>query len=94
MSCSGFLSNKGFCPITRLDYTDDIYYFDNFKFFIDNLGLQFKEDKKSFFIEIFLVYPLYSLACYLKYFFETMIIYHLNPNYVLIQIILFIVLKR
>ena len=86
VSCSGFLSNKGFCPITRLDYTDDdIYYFDNFKFFIDNLGLKYKEDKKSFFIEIFLVYPLYSLACYLKYFFETMIIYHLNPNYVLIS---------
>ena len=34
---------------------------------------------------IFLVYPLYSFACYLKYLFETLIVYHLNPNYVLIS---------
>ena len=50
---------------------------------------QYKVNKSAFFIEIFLVYPLYSLACYLKYFFETMIVYHLNPNYVIISDIIY-----
>ena len=52
---------------------------------IYNLGDQYNKDKISFFIEIFVVYPLYSLACFMKYFFETMVVYHLNPNYVLIS---------
>ena len=61
------------------------HYFDSFKIYANNLRIEFDEDKASFFIEIFLVYPLYSLACYLKYFFETLIIYHLNPIYVLLS---------
>ena len=63
----------------------DSHYFDSFKIYANNLRNEFDEDKVSFFIEIFLVYPLYSLACYLKYFFETLIIYHLNPIYVLLS---------
>ena len=49
------------------------------------MSKQYQVNKSAFFIEIFLVYPLYSLACYLKYYFQTMIVYHLNPNYVLIS---------
>ena len=69
-----------------LNGTDNNTYFDSFTIYGNNLQEKFNKDKKpEFFVEIFLVYPLYSLACYSKYFFETMIIYHLNPNYVLIS---------
>ena len=68
--------------------------FDSFTIFGNNLKKQFKEKKTTFFLEIFLVYPLYSLACYSKYFFETMIVYHLNPNYVLISDTIFYSIKK
>ena len=75
-----FIDNK-FCHLNE----EDNFYFDSFKMYKYNMSKQYQLNKSAFFIEIFLVYPLYSLACYLKYFFETMIVYHLNPNYVLIS---------
>ena len=85
VKCSEFLKNNGLCYITQIDDENNAAYFDNFKIFINNLKIQYNNSKKAFFIEIFLVYPIYSLACYLKYFCETLIIYFLNPNYVLIS---------
>ena len=82
VKCNENLIQKELCPSVG-DNND--HYFDSFIIFGNNLKEQFKKYKSHFFIEIFLVYPLYSLACYSKYFFETMIVYHLNPNYVLIS---------
>ena len=84
VKCNGNLIRKKLCSSVRDDNNKD-YYFDSFIIFGNNLKDQFNTNKSHFFIEIFLVYPLYSLACYLKYFFETLIVYHLNPNYVLIS---------
>ena len=82
VKCNQNLILKSICPIVG-DNND--YYFDSFIIFGNNLKNKYQSDKPAFFIEIFLVYPLYSLACYSKYFFETLIVYHLNPNYVLIS---------
>ena len=91
VKCNTTLNNKGFCSLKQ---QDDSNYFDSFKIFKNNLKIQYENNKSAFFIELFLVYPLYSLACYLKYYFETMIIYYLDPNYVLISDnVYFIVIK-
>ena len=44
-----------------------------------------KENKTSFYLEILLVYPLYSFLCYIKYLYETLVVWHLNPNFVLLS---------
>ena len=81
VNCNEGLIKKGLCSLTQ---SDNNGYFDSFKIFKNNLEIQYKTNKSAFFIEIFLVYPLYSFACYLNYYCETMIVYRLNPNYVLI----------
>ena len=82
IKCNEVLTDKQLCWLSG---EDNIYYFDSFKIYKNNMSKQYQVNKSAFFIEIFLVYPLYSLACYLKYYFQTMIVYHLNPNYVLIS---------
>ena len=90
VKCSEDLTNKGLCSLTG---SDNFSYFDSFKIFKNNMSIKYQENKSAFFIEIFLVYPLYSLVCYLKYYCETMIIYHLNPNYVIISDIIYYSVK-
>ena len=84
VNCSQFLTEHHLCSINS-ETDNNKAYFDNFKRFINNLEFQYKTDKAAFFIEVCIVYPLYPLACYLKHFCETMIIYHLDPNYILIS---------
>ena len=90
VKCSESLTNKGLCSLTG---SDNFSYFDSFKIFKNNMSIQYQKNKSAFFIEIFLVYPLYSLACYLKYYFETMIVYYLNPNYVILSDIIYYSVK-
>ena len=87
--CNKMMIENKLCPITRPDYKDGAVYFDNFVIFIYNLEDQYKKNKAAFFIEILVVYPLYSFSCYLKYFFETMVIYLFSPIYVLISDIVY-----
>ena len=44
-----------------------------------------KSDKTSFYLEILLIYPLYSLAWFIKNYYEALIVLYLNPNFVLIS---------
>ena len=61
--------------------------------YLDNIPLYFSEmkniynnkDYKAFYIEIFVVIPLYSLANFGEFAFEIVIILYLNPNYILIS---------
>ena len=78
-------SFKKLCPIHEPDYKNDTIYLDNFLIFFGNLGNKYKENKTEFFLEILLIYPLYAFIGFFKYFCETMIVYLLNPNYVLIS---------
>ena len=83
VKCNEKLIGIGVC--TSVGSDQNSFYFDSFTTFRNNLLKKYNSDKRTeFFVEIFLVYPLYSLACYGKYFFETMVVHYLNPNYVLI----------
>ena len=86
VECRGLMAENNLCPISHPDYDNGkAHYFDNALIFFSNLGDQFDKDKLSFFLEIFIVYPLYSFICFAKYFCETMVVYLLDPNHVLIS---------
>ena len=93
VSCNESLSKNKLCPVSHLDYNEN-YYFDNFSIFLINLGEQFNNNKTSFFLEIFLVYPLYAFICFLKYFYETLVVLYLNPYYVLLSDEIFYCVKK
>ena len=83
VNCNEVLTKKKLCPILKPEH--QFAYLDNFFVFFDSLGSKYRENKKDFFLEILLIYPLYSFIGFMKYFCETMIIYHLNPYYVQIS---------
>jgi hypothetical protein len=60
-------------------------YYDNLISYFNDLGeLLNKNEKYMFYSEIFLVCPLYAFGKFMQLLFEMLIIYHLNPLYVLI----------
>jgi hypothetical protein len=83
-----------FCPLYRTDYDGGNHFFDNFKIYILNMQERLKEDKTSFYLEIFLVYPLYSIICFFKYLNETLVVWHLDPNFVLLSDNIYYSLKK
>ena len=85
VNCNETLSNNGLCPVSRPEYKNGISFLDNVLIYYDNLVDKYNENKTHFFLEILLIYPLYSFAGFMKYLCETMIVYRLNPNYVLIS---------
>ena len=87
--CNKLMTENKLCPISLQDYKEGAVYFDNFVVFLYNLGDQYENNKLDFFIEILIVYPLYSFTCYTKLFFETMIIYLFGPIYVLISDVIY-----
>ena len=85
VKCDDNLVSNNLCSLTLKDPVDNYTYFDSFKIFINNLKIQYNKDKTNFFIEVLVVYPLYSFFSFLKFFCDIMIIYHLNPIYILIS---------
>ena len=77
--------NVNLCPVRNKDYDGGHYYFDNFKIYILNMNERLRENKTSFYIEILLVYPLYSFLSFIKYWYETLVVWHLNPYFVLLS---------
>ena len=85
VKCNEELVTKGFCALIQEDSFAKNAYFDSFKIFGNNMSIQYQNNKSAFFIEIFLVYPFYSLVSCMKFFCDIKIICHLNPNYILIS---------
>ena len=84
-SCEGPPNPKiKYCSISLIK-DEEPFYFDNFKIYIHNMQKRLEENKTSFYLEIFLVYPLYSFLCFIKYFYETLVVWQLNPNFVLLS---------
>ena len=77
--------NVNFCTVVHKDYDNGNHFFDNFKIYILNMNNRLKENKTSFYLEILLVYPLYSFLCFIKYLYETLVVWQLNPNFVLLS---------
>ena len=63
------------------------YYYDNLFKYFEELGDIIKSDdlKYEFYFEIFLITPLYLAINFFEFLCEILIIYYLNPNYVLIR---------
>jgi hypothetical protein len=62
-------------------------YYDNLLIYFSNLKSRYDNDdtRKDFFLEIFLVYPLYLIFSFLEFVCQIFSIYYLNPNYILIK---------
>ena len=93
VSCGDHLTGKGICQIFYKDYKNEQHFMDNFFIYLYEMGDRYNSDKVSFYLEIFLVYPLYSFFTFMKYLYETLIIFHLNPNYVILSDTIYYTLK-
>lgn len=58
---------------------------DDFKTYFSNLKKEYFNTKRDFFIEIFLVLPLYLFLGFFQFICEFLIIFYLNPNYIIIS---------
>ena len=61
-------------------------FYDNLLIYFSNLKSIYNDDstRSQFFIEIFVVYPLYLIFSFLELVCQIFAIYYLNPNYILI----------
>ena len=72
---------KEYCKVYKVENNQTKIYFDNFSIYKYNLRAQ---DTTKFWIEIFVFYPLIIIGRFIKFYFELLIIYYLNPVFVLI----------
>ena len=80
ISCGQWMQN--FCNVSS--YDNEYKYLDNVKIYFLNLKNQYINDKNGFYIEIFIVYPLFLVFLFIEFTFEIIIVFYLNPNYLLI----------
>ena len=85
LSCEEYFTSHNICTISYPNYKNNNSYFDNFNIYINKMGDKYNQDKISFYLEIFLVYPFYSFTSFMKYFYETVVIFYLNPICVLLS---------
>ena len=83
VSCGEYLTSHNICTISYQNYENNETFFENFNIFINEMGDRFNQDKTAFFLEIFLVYPLYTFTSFMKYLYETLVIFNFNPICVL-----------
>ena len=94
-SC-GNPSNKkiNFCIVSEKEYDGGNHYFDNFKIYILTMNKILERNKTSFYLEILLVYPLYSFLSFIKYLYEILVVWQLNPYFVLLSDNIFYIIKK
>ena len=74
---------KDFCTITRTNNNITEYYYDNIIIYFEELSN--KNKNYEFYLEIFLMPPLYLLISFLEFSCEILTITFLNPNFVLVR---------
>ena len=74
---------KSICIVVK----EDKFYYDNILIYFSNLKSRYinNETRSDFFLEIFLVIPLYLIFSFLEFVCQIFSIYYLNPNYILIK---------
>ena len=92
VSCAEYLKGE-ICLVSYKDYKDGHYFLDNFYIYLYNMADKYNSNKVSFFLEIFLAYPLHSFLNFMKYLYETSIILNLDPNYVVLSDIFYYTIK-
>ena len=83
-----------FCIVSEKEYDGGNHYFDNFKIYILNMNKRLERNKTSFYLEILLVYPLYSFLSFIKHLYELLVIWQLNPYFVLLSDNIFYIIKK
>ena len=84
--CKGGENIKNYCIVNNTEYSNDNntkYYYDNIEIYFKNLFGHISDFK--FYLEIFLITPLYLITSFCGFFCELLIIYYLNPLYVLVR---------
>ena len=72
---------KDYCKVYLAENSQTKYY-DSFPIYISNLNAR---DTTKFWIEISILYPLIIFGRFIKFYFELLILYYLNPVFVLIS---------
>ena len=85
VKCVESFTEKNICTVSYINDQNNNTFIDNFNIYLFNMRDKHEASKVNFYLEIFLVYPLYSFACFMKYFYETLVVLYLNPNYVIIS---------
>ena len=78
VKCSGAIEK--FCGIQESDNSTEIY--------LENVQIYFKHmanSENNIYIEIFIIIPLFLFLNFFQLIFDFLIIYHFNPNYILIR---------
>jgi ABC-type multidrug transport system fused ATPase/permease subunit len=82
------------CTVEDLDEKNTTdYYLDNFLLYFSNLKNKFNNNKYQFFSEIIIISPLFAILNYLRFLFELLIAFYLNPFYILIGDNLIFIIK-
>ena len=82
---------EDYCTIS--DYNNN-NYLDSIPLYLTNIKSQYKNLKKDFFIEVLITIPLFLFVSFIQFVFEMVIIFHLNPTYILISDCLYFSIKR
>ena len=72
----------------------DKHYLDSIPIYFFNLKNKFNEKASHFFLELFIVYPLFLVITFIQLLFEMKIILTLNPNFILISDCLYFGIKE
>ena len=89
-NCEGRLKEK--CNVKYFNSNNrnkDKVYFDSFLVYFSNLKYQMNNKKPKFLIEVIIITPLIILIKFLQINFEILMIYYLNPIYILVYESLF-----
>ena len=91
--CKGGENIKNYCIVTKTDDNNSTkYYYDNIEIYFKNLFNNISNYK--FYLEIFLITPLYLIISFCGFTCELLIIYYLNPLYVLVRENLFYCIQK
>ena len=79
-------STESYCKIKKTSNNKTNYYLDSIPIYFTNLNDVYKKRNfKEFYVEIFIVTPLFSIFNFIEFAFTMLLILYLNPNYILIS---------
>jgi hypothetical protein len=82
--CKGNIADYCNFNITLEENETNVKYFDSYSMFFNSLSELYNENTRDFLIEIIIIIPLYSFFHFMIVHFEFLIIFYLNPIYILI----------
>lgn len=78
-------SSHKLCYVEKNYDNETKYYYDSFIIYFEELSHNYENNSLQFYLEILLVTPLYLVINFFEFTCEILIIYYLNPNFLLIR---------